>query len=1348
MTDLETVLDSVLQLAQLILRNDQIQQGLHSTRRDQRIEYWIAFFQVILAYPFGIVIPSDAGSMSFRESIDDVRRKVLESHPELANRIPVQLEWDNYSSGQEILYTVAQFWNADDRRSAAFVINQSSQKITHADLLQPLNNYDNKFAVLSTYWRDCWGLMSAINDAAEAHAESSKLGSSSGGRLAPVSIGNFIVQRSRDSLDTCSVFKFLVGPDSNFKRFEKDILSGWEKDNFDVLHAATTEVYAKLEVSADIADSVFESLEAPDEIVRILLCNSHRLPRLPGEQTGETEIRLSELGKSQPPDYRKLADLVIKLSQNENDKPTWDVWQEDKLSRYVQYVRCFFLWKYPIDSDDKEDGFPANAQLRLMILNNLLVTRPVLNLANEFQGKDPSHFQYFFPTFHKLTSYLAVVTRKELLRPDLDRFRKFAERLFSLTWAHDSDRKLEEDREQIILRTERAARAAILARNFSHTVGSHVLNSPGFAMALTQGDRAEDLNREMKRLAPDPDPDSDDDASADSVELTRKLVESRNLLREARKVFDAGLNKTTTFHRFLQGRFDFIARAIEERPYPAEPVFFVEDLIEGFFSQTVFLDHLVKDLGWSLHNLTFHLYLPYEDETGNSGEAIFQSVWKDNEDRTSYRLAWKPENGTRGTVNDCAVLIGLPGGGIAAHAFYAILENVIRNSFKYGVIGRGEGQEDAVTYGLNIRLSHQPGGQGWRLQLWDNFSSTEEPTNRESTFNRIETYLRDSIVNPETGELSPEGLGIKEMVLCARTLFNPRKECANHPIRLIPPSELESVSHPALKNEKHNTERPLVFELSLEEPVLLAIYDESGQSQGWIRRCKTLNDLGRSGAHIAILPGDQLKKLLESIIKVHPALPYRLLVVCRDAKQVSQLANLVQKSELPRRRLHFYEEHCAGRNSLYDFVLDPECEKAAGIDNGQTSSETWICRAYEAWLRAWKGVPEGGKWHLWIGFERSPGDLAPTWGKLLSPAKIGRNKGVGQPGAFERKPQLFRSDLISIVLKSRSGEDIRTWLSDPEDQKMVTAADENTEKQYWKEELKRPYIKKAALVFDNHGACFNKTNRAEQALDYQKSTRFYQQTSGGKTFDLFQRLFVVPSNPFGFSFFVYNLVESCLTVMAVADERVAADLLFTSASLDAGKVGMSGAVWQHFKDRLAQHQKTGVFPLFQLRLWENTGEQIAHYSLRHAQAFEKIMGYKKGKNSNEGIYLRPEGHTLKVVVPEIGGFREEGDQGNSANIGGAKQTPPIDFLLVHEGAVDMFRTNNKIAWDWEVTKALFEIAPGVVRTSGRGRHSRNLGERIPFVEASVLTAALVTSRNKYELARALLGSVAEMDSQV
>ena len=56
-------------------------------------------------------------------------------------------------------------------------------------------------------------------------------------------------------------------------------------------------------------------------------------------------------------------------------------------------------------------------------------------------------------------------------------------------------------------------------------------------------------------------------------------------------------------------------------------------------------------------------------------------------------------------------------------------------------------------------------------------------------------------------------------------------------------------------------------------------------------------------------------------------------------------------------------------------------------------------------------------------------------------------------------------------------------------------------------------------------------------------------------------------------------------------------------------------------------------------------------------------------------------------------------------------------------------------------QALYQLAPMIIRTSGRGRKSRLLGEHLPFIEFTQVSSALLTARNKFSLVRAMLGSV-------
>ena len=82
-----------------------------------------------------------------------------------------------------------------------------------------------------------------------------------------------------------------------------------------------------------------------------------------------------------------------------------------------------------------------------------------------------------------------------------------------------------------------------------------------------------------------------------------------------------------------------------------------------------------------------------------------------------------------------------------------------------------------------------------------------------------------------------------------------------------------------------------------------------------------------------------------------------------------------------------------------------------------------------------------------------------------------------------------------------------------------------------------------------------------------------------------------------------------------------------------------------------------------------------------------------------------------------------------------------DILLIHEGALDLLTDKQGVNWENdEGLASLFQLASAVVRTSGRGRTSKHLGEHLPFIEFGEVSSALLTSRNKFSLVRGLLGS--------
>lgn len=101
------------------------------------------------------------------------------------------------------------------------------------------------------------------------------------------------------------------------------------------------------------------------------------------------------------------------------------------------------------------------------------------------------------------------------------------------------------------LHAEKAARAAVIARNMSHNLGSHVL-------AGLSGDV-----------------------------LTGNGTETERLLA------------------YLQQRMDFVARVATEWPVWREPLFFYRDLLMQFLQQTLVLQRLVRDEGYPIEDIHF-----------------------------------------------------------------------------------------------------------------------------------------------------------------------------------------------------------------------------------------------------------------------------------------------------------------------------------------------------------------------------------------------------------------------------------------------------------------------------------------------------------------------------------------------------------------------------------------------------------------------------------------------------------------------------------------------------------------------------------------------------------------------
>jgi len=394
-----------------------------------------------------------------------------------------------------------------------------------------------------------------------------------------------------------------------------------------------------------------------------------------------------------------------------------------------------------------------------------------------------------------------------------------------------------------------------------------------------------------------------------------------------------------------------------------------------------------------------------------------------------------------------------------------------------------------------------------------------------------------------------------------------------------------------------------------------------------------------------------------------------------------------------------------------------------------TKPERCILACYEAWLREWKRheLAEDDGWHLWVGLGRPFEQVERAWKAPLE--------------AF-KEWQRSRSRLIH--LKVRAFEANR---GDCADQTLSTdghPADSIQEPDYWRAELEAPRFevdgqpRKKCLVFDNHGECFPSLASAERAKDFRESPRFYQTLTGSRTPDLFRLLSHPPSSPFASVFFIYSLVESCLANVAVVDERLAADLLLAR--------GSDSRLNPQFPVELGEHHKAGVFPVFGMR--QALGA-ASRYSEAHQSAFEAAVSPPEVAQ-REGLALAED----KPATLELLNY-EEGRGFKTVPALGAEGIR-CDALVIHEGVLDLI--GEGIAWPSpakrgtpngeqvaKLLETLLAISPALVRMSGRGRHTKHFRSDVPFIEFSEVSAALLTSRNKFALVRGLFGTSGETE---
>ena len=612
---------------------------------------------------------------------------------------------------------------------------------------------------------------------------------------------------------------------------------------------------------------------------------------------------------------------------------------------------------------------------------------------------------------------------------------------------------------------EHSAEAAIIARNMSHNIGSHVM-----------------------------------------ARLTSEQIKANPW-------------KTTRFLSYLQQRMDFIARVSTEWPEWREPVFFVSDLLAGFFDQALLIEGLVRDEGYT--NVTFKVKTPG------------CSDWCD----------YKYINANRayGVINGLPppdFLVGIPGGAIGKQAFYGFLENAIRNSVKHH-----PNQGEAVFY-INAEDSATPtGGEAtvngeaslpFRIFYHDNLSDNLQFTGEMYLVDMVKKWLKEPVIDVRTLKRTDRHWGLQEMKVYSRFLAYP----------LMAWNECHLIAHAvSLDPTTSNSRVVLGYEIHLQRSVLILAVNIPQKTS---KESDTLL-VRRLGVHTLDLPEEQSAPDFQKLIsKSSPAL------LCVRASNQSTLEWIAEWLKVHARTTPFRVliEHNETLSpevvSKALLCISPAPFVTSAIDSIPHEEEPikkWILQRHAIWLRYFAVAHSA---------EQTPKqpENAVSFNVLLYVERKNVERKDVDRDCVDRESLAIANRWV-MLLAALKRFNLNSLLNVYFIADQAPEVDSPMPWQTCSYETLAKAIPCASMAFDNHG----KLRTLLKPLVGNRAPTFYQ-TIGGQGGDEngsredragtraslanFMAFDLIANVPQGFSgvYFLMRLIESCLLRVLVIDERV------------------------------------------------------------------------------------------------------------------------------------------------------------------------------------------------------------------
>lgn len=282
-----------------------------------------------------------------------------------------------------------------------------------------------------------------------------------------------------------------------------------------------------------------------------------------------------------------------------------------------------------------------------------------------------------------------------------------------------------------------AAAVAIISRNISHNVGSHVMSYQKYMLSDPRLILANGVLGDLVQSS-----------SGSIYNIPNEYIKQEGgkyQLDYDERPFDLPyLQAKGHFDGYLQGRHDYIGAVASDTTFYYGAVNLREEVLEYFLHAE--LEPKVNHPGQYQTNYA------YNNNERKRCILLERIAWSENFQRSDIQLTYDESEVPDATLS-------LPAGIVGRQALFSIFENIIRNTAKHGA--RREEGRDRIE--LNIKISPDDSGDFFKITITDNSGSRAN-----DNLDKIQSSLRKPLIRQDgSGQIDESQKGIKEMQISA-----------------------------------------------------------------------------------------------------------------------------------------------------------------------------------------------------------------------------------------------------------------------------------------------------------------------------------------------------------------------------------------------------------------------------------------------------------------------------------------------------------------------------------------------------------------------------------------------------